>query len=160
MHLLIALDNSPLNGRILEFLKKYLYQLKEVPVLSFIHVIDSRLFNTISGFPDITMIYNVFGRSFEDEDSIIGQIKKETEGVLRVMQQELGIKGMVEYPIDDPFEAVLQACSKQQPDLLVMGTHSRRGINHFLFGNFAEKIARRINVPLVVIPERVQVSAY
>ncbi len=131
MHLLIALDNSLLNERITEFLKKYFAQLKEVPLLSFIYVIARRFFNTVSGYPEITMSYDVLGQSFENYDAIINQIKIEAGSIIGGLQRELGVKGTIAFPLDDPLDAVLEACHEKQPDLLIVGTHSRKGINHF-----------------------------
>src|SRR5258705_11117277 len=77
MHLLIALDSSPLNERITGFLKHFFDQLKEIPILSFIHVIDSRIIGTAAGVPGVTMNYDVPGMSLEDEDVLIKQLRKD-----------------------------------------------------------------------------------
>ena len=154
MNLLIALDNSPLNERIVEFLKEFLSQLNKPPKISFIHVIDSSITGPVSCYEDVAMNYDVSGFSIEDEDELTRQLRKDSTKMIEGIQRQLGVTGTVDFPIDDPCEALAQACQKKKPDLLVIGTHSRKGINHFLFVNFAEKVARHVNVPLIIIPEK------
>ena len=154
MHLLIALDNSPLNERIVGFLKKFLSQLSNPPTFSFIHVIDSSIIGPVPCYADVAMNYDESGISIEDEDELIRQLRRDSTKMIEGIQKQLGVTGTVDFPIDDPCEALAQECQKKKPDLLVIGTHSRKGINHFLFGNFAEKVGRHINVPLIVIPEK------
>ncbi|HKC34554.1 MAG TPA: universal stress protein [Chitinophagaceae bacterium] len=154
MHLLIALDSSPLNERITGFLKHFFDQLKEVPILSFIHVIDSRIIGAAADVPGVTMNYDVLSMSLEDEDVLVRQLRKDASEIIEDVQRELGVDGTIDFPLDDPVSALAEACRQKKPDFLIMGTHSRKGINHFLFGNFAEKVLRRVNVPLIVIPEK------
>ena len=153
MHLLIALDSSPLNKRIARVLKGFLAQFSEAPLISFIHVIDSRVIGTVPRYFNIGDI-DMSGGSFEDEDKLIRQLRKDSRNVAEEMQEQLGVSGSVDFPMGDPCEELAEACLQKKPDLLVLGTHSRKGINHFLFGNFAEKVLRRINVPLIIIPEK------
>lgn len=37
-------------------------------------------------------------------------------------------------------------------DLVVMGTHGRTGIEHFLVGSVAEKTIREVSVPVIAVP--------
>ena len=56
-----------------------------------------------------------------------------------------------------PSEAVLHASSGV--DLVVMGTHGRRGPSHWWLGSVAERVLRETAVPLMVVHENVQVVA-
>jgi len=154
MQLLIALDNSPLTKRITDFLKEFLDQLSEVPTLSFIHVIDNRFIGAVMGYPDIVMSYDLIDRTTETEETLFSQIREDGYKTRGDIQKQLGVTGTIDFPLNDPVLALAEACQQKKPDLLVMGTHSRKGINHFLFGNFAEKVLRHINVPLIIIPEK------
>jgi nucleotide-binding universal stress UspA family protein len=153
MHLLIALDNSPLNERITEFLKEFLPAFKAAPRLSFIHVIDNRYMGAVMGYPDIVMSYDLSSRSAETDVALISQIRKEGRRMIKDIEKQLGIPGTIDFPLGDPVSAIAEACRKKKPDLLVMGSHGRKGINHFLFGNFSEKILRHVNVPHIIIPD-------
>jgi nucleotide-binding universal stress UspA family protein len=48
------------------------------------------------------------------------------------------------------WQQVLRACDDVHPDLIVMGTHGRRGIAHALLGSVAEKIVRLAPVPVLI----------
>ena len=36
-------------------------------------------------------------------------------------------------------------------DLVVMGTHGRTGLDHYLIGSVTEKVVRRASVPVVTV---------
>lgn len=52
-----------------------------------------------------------------------------------------------------PAEVVLGYAEAQEVDLIVMGTHGRRGVRRFLLGSVAEEVLRRADVPVLVVPE-------
>jgi nucleotide-binding universal stress UspA family protein len=49
-----------------------------------------------------------------------------------------------------PWQQVLRACEEVHPDLIVMGTHGRKGISHALLGSVAEKVVRLASVPVLI----------
>jgi nucleotide-binding universal stress UspA family protein len=51
----------------------------------------------------------------------------------------------------DPREAVLQAAKKVSADLIVMGTHGRRGIVRALIGSVTESVVRTSSLPVMTI---------
>jgi nucleotide-binding universal stress UspA family protein len=52
-----------------------------------------------------------------------------------------------------PFEIVRYA-EDAGADAIVMGTHGRGGLKHFLMGSVAETVLRESNVPVIVVRER------
>lgn len=48
-----------------------------------------------------------------------------------------------------PWEQILAAVKDEGVDLIVMGTHGRRGLSHALLGSVAEKIVRLARVPVL-----------
>jgi nucleotide-binding universal stress UspA family protein len=48
-----------------------------------------------------------------------------------------------------PADEILAAIDTLKPDLVVMGTHGRRGVSHLLFGSVADKIVRQSPVPVL-----------
>lgn len=57
-----------------------------------------------------------------------------------------------ETPIQQVAEAVAKEASRWGADLIVMGTHGRRGFQHLMLGSVAEQTARRSSVPVLLIP--------
>jgi nucleotide-binding universal stress UspA family protein len=48
-----------------------------------------------------------------------------------------------------PADEILAAIDTLKPDVVVMGTHGRRGVSHLLFGSVADKIVRQSPVPVL-----------
>lgn len=49
--------------------------------------------------------------------------------------------------------AILDYAERQSIDLIVMGTHGRRGLRRLLLGSVAEEVARLAPCPVLVVPE-------
>ena len=52
-----------------------------------------------------------------------------------------------------PWQQILAAIEDTHADLVVMGTHGRRGISHALLGSVTEKIVRMSPVPVLTVRE-------
>lgn len=96
---------------------------------------------------------------FPDIDEIHGRIKKSASaqmdsnidahsGEVKVVKaQERGIA---------PATVIMDYAKKQDIDLIVMGTHGRRGFEHFLLGSVAEEVVRMASCPVLTIREQEQ----
>ncbi len=51
--------------------------------------------------------------------------------------------------IGTPWEEILGAVKARAADLVVMGTHGRRGVAHVFLGSVAEKVVRHATVPVL-----------
>ena len=49
-----------------------------------------------------------------------------------------------------PFQQIIDLASAKQVDLIVMGTHGRTGLQHFLLGSVAERVVRLAPCPVLV----------
>ena len=57
----------------------------------------------------------------------------------------------------DPAEQILQTIRDEGIDLVIVGTHGRGGLEHFIFGSVAEKVVKQSPVPVMVInPDKVE----
>ena len=48
-----------------------------------------------------------------------------------------------------PAEVIVETASSLSSDLIVMGTHGRRGLSHLLLGSVAERVVRTSRVPVL-----------
>lgn len=48
-------------------------------------------------------------------------------------------------------EEVLRVAETEQADLIIMGTHGRKGIDRILFGSVAEKVVKSAKAPVLTI---------
>lgn len=53
----------------------------------------------------------------------------------------------------NPARAIVRAARRGAADMIVMGTHSRRGVRRLLDGSVAEKVLRWSHCPVLVVPE-------
>lgn len=53
--------------------------------------------------------------------------------------------------IGDPAEEIVRLAAEKQTDIIVMGTHGRRGLGRFLMGSVAEQVVRKAACPVVTI---------
>ena len=53
-----------------------------------------------------------------------------------------GFRTSVSYPDADPRHAIIDAAKTWPADLIVLGSHGRRGIDRFLLGSVAESVVR------------------
>jgi len=49
----------------------------------------------------------------------------------------------------EPWEKILEAAKDMNADLIVMGTHGRRGVARVFLGSVAEKVVRRSPIPVL-----------
>nr|WP_315594663.1 universal stress protein [uncultured Cupriavidus sp.] len=57
----------------------------------------------------------------------------------------------VEHPTGDVASVISQTLEKDGAQLLVLGTHGRRGINRLLMGSVAEKLVRSAPTPVLLV---------
>ena len=67
-------------------------------------------------------------------------LQAETKGITSFMKLEEN---------SSPEDAILKA--QVDADLIVIGTHGRRGFNRFVFGSVAEAVIRRANTPCLIV---------
>ena len=48
-------------------------------------------------------------------------------------------------------EEILSRAEEEKVDLIVMGTHGRKGIDRILFGSVAEKVVKNASMPVLTI---------
>jgi nucleotide-binding universal stress UspA family protein len=57
----------------------------------------------------------------------------------------------------DPVMEILKAIESEGIDMVIMGTHGRKGLDHTFFGSVAENVVKRSDVPVLVVnPHKVK----
>jgi nucleotide-binding universal stress UspA family protein len=51
----------------------------------------------------------------------------------------------------DTVDEILKVIKSEDIDLLIMGTHGRKGLEHTIFGSVAEKVVRKSPAPVLLI---------
>jgi nucleotide-binding universal stress UspA family protein len=85
-------------------------------------------------------LYNI-----QDENArklIAATVKKYGEGIKITHFTEYGSTA----------DGILECSKEFKADMIVIGTHSRTGIDRFLMGSVAEHVVRHADVPVLVVP--------
>jgi nucleotide-binding universal stress UspA family protein len=53
--------------------------------------------------------------------------------------------------VDEPWPGILRVAEERGADLVVMGTHGRRGLSRVLLGSVAERVVRCSRVPVLTV---------
>ena len=53
-----------------------------------------------------------------------------------------------------PHKNIVEKAADEAVDMIVMSTHGRTGVNHFILGSIAEKIVARAVCPVLIVPGR------
>lgn len=62
-----------------------------------------------------------------------------------------GIDVHVELTRGKPHEVIMKKAQKDNYDLIIMGTHCRRGVDRIMFGSVASKVVRYSDIPVLTI---------
>jgi nucleotide-binding universal stress UspA family protein len=89
----------------------------------------------------------------------------EETGAARYVQERLDRMGVstLDVAIDvvrgDATHAILDAAARTETDLIVAGTHGRVGMDAFWAASVAQRLARRVRVPLLLVPLSTETQA-
>ncbi|MBI1744205.1 universal stress protein [Candidatus Acetothermia bacterium] len=101
----------------------------------------------------MTLAYS--GLSGLAEAEILEQLNDEGKKILARTEKLIQTAGLDEVDglVEEghPAETILRYAKENKIDLIVMGTHGRRGLNRILLGSVAEEVVRRSPVPVITV---------
>lgn len=59
---------------------------------------------------------------------------------------------VVDVRVGDPSTVILEAAAREQPELIVMGTHGLGGVGKWIIGSTTERVLRRTGAPVFAVP--------
>jgi nucleotide-binding universal stress UspA family protein len=89
-----------------------------------------------------------------DTASIMDSLEKNAAEEMKALvarAKEAGVCADVELRIGDVYDEIKQCIEAEKPELVVMGTHGRRGVERWFMGSTTEKLMRHCPVPLLTI---------
>jgi nucleotide-binding universal stress UspA family protein len=102
----------------------------------------------------ITPFAATWGEYAIDTTSIISSWEERASEELKKLATKARIAGVVAAThvyVGDVYEEIKAAIEEMDPDLVVMGTHGRRGVERWFIGSTTEKLLRHSPVPIVTI---------
>jgi nucleotide-binding universal stress UspA family protein len=82
--------------------------------------------------------------------NLISDVEDNLERV-RARYAAEGVRVSVEMRQGVPLPQIVKFAQDYESDLIVMGTHGRTGIEHFLIGSVAEKVVRKAPCPVLTV---------
>lgn len=99
--------------------------------------------------------YDDFGSGGIDPDLLIRTLHEQGEEALARVEDRAEGAGVpfvgATREVDDVHRGVLDYADENGADLIVMGTHGRRGLNRWLLGSVTERIVRTSDVPVLTV---------
>lgn len=90
---------------------------------------------------------------FPDEAIVV--LKKEAEQTLDQLATMYDAKDLVKFmPEGSPKEDIIKTAENWGADLIVMGTHGRTGLMHYLIGSVAEYVLHHSKIPVMIVPAK------
>jgi nucleotide-binding universal stress UspA family protein len=83
-----------------------------------------------------------FERQFK---TMVERIKKQAKA------KGIKVDGVVK--IGEPYDVIINAAKEKKADLIVMGSHGRRGLSRLLMGSVTERVIGHAKCPVLVIKE-------
>ena len=86
-------------------------------------------------------------------ENFVGEIVSGAEKSMEsfVSENFAGLDAKGQVLIGYAAEEILNRASDEHADLIVMGTHGRKGIDRILFGSVAEKVVKNATMPVLTI---------
>jgi nucleotide-binding universal stress UspA family protein len=94
-----------------------------------------------------------------EASQVLEEQRKEAEGLVAQAGQTLrdaGLKVTTAIEEGDPKEVIIDSAAKWPSDLIMIGSHGRKGLDRFFMGSVSEAVARhaRCSVQIVRVPSR------
>ncbi|RZK58352.1 MAG: universal stress protein [Pedobacter sp.] len=98
--------------------------------------------------PDFTLA-PVFMEVYDNSEENSHLLLKEIE-----TKHSNGIQTTYLSVLDTASNGIVKQAEEWNADLIVIGTHGRSGLYHFLMGSVAEHVARKAACPVLIIPNK------
>ncbi len=114
-----------------------------------LHVLHAVILRDFSNQPEFSLVtLGTLRRQFEEaaKRQMTAMLESYTPDQVKIIQAHR--RG------DSASTVILDYAKEQDMDLVVLGTHGRRGLGHFFLGSEAEKVVRLSSCPVFTIRER------
>ncbi len=151
--ILIALDYNPSAQKIAETGYNLARSMNAEIVL--LHVLAEPAYYAAYEYSPIMGFNNFIGPEVLSAADTIKEIKNAAVLFLAKSKEHLddaSIEIMVRE--GDAANTIVKTATDTSADIIVLGTHSRSGLNKILMGSVAEKVMRHSKIPLFVIPTK------
>lgn len=150
--ILIALDYDPSAQQIAETGFAFAKSMNGQVIL--LHVTSDSVYYSSLDYSPI-LGYDSFSNLGMIQSNTVEELHKAAHNYLETTRQHLGDDTIETVVKDGDFgDVILSTANEMNVDLIIMGSHGRRGLDKILMGSVAEKVLRHTNIPLFIIPTK------
>ncbi len=148
--LLIALDYNPSAQKVAETGYELAKSMNAEIIL--LHVVADYTYYSSLDYSPI-MGFDTFSNLGVVQTNTVLELENAANEYLEKSKVHLGDSSIKTLVKDgDTGDAIIEAAKNLEVDIIVLGSHSRRGLDKILMGSVAEKVLRHSKVPLFIIP--------
>lgn len=141
--ILVAIDNSSTSDKALEEAIKL--ALVHKAILRLVHVVDTAVMDVDNG--GLVSMHEILPALRQGGESLLKQSEvRAREANITAETALLETLGVTRVATE-----IVEAAKKWPADLIVLGTHGRRGFVHLLLGSVAENVVRMAATPVLLI---------
>lgn len=142
-HILVPVDGSSTSDLAVQEAIKMAKDQQQTQ-LRFVHVVEeARVFWYSEGYFDITSL-----------QASLREAGKNILGKAETLAQQAGVTSqtkLLEADGERTARVIVEEAESWPSDVIVMGTHGRRGFDHLIFGSVAEGVVRIAPMPILLI---------
>ena len=151
--ILIALDYNPSAQKIAETGYELAKSMDAGVIL--LHVMADPAYYAAYEYSPIMGFNNNFIGPQTLPPDITEDVKKSAMAFLERSKEHLGDTGIQSMVLEgDTAATIVKAATDFNADIIVLGSHSRRGLDKILMGSVAEKVLHHSAIPLFIIPTK------
>ena len=148
--ILVALDYNPTAQKIAEIGHDLAKSMNAQIVL--LHVVADYTYYSSLDYSPI-MGFDTFSNLGVIQTNSVLQLEDAAHEFLDKSKAHLGDQNIQTLVKDgDTADAIIEAADNLHIDMIVLGSHSRSGLDKILMGSVAEKVLRHSKIPLFIIP--------
>lgn len=141
MKVLLAVDDSKSSEAAAKMIIQQIRpDQNEVPVL---HAVEPLLIVPYEYIGDVSALEAVQKQSLKKGKELVSRVKD--------LLEMAGFKTQTAVEEGDPRAVILDYAARAKADIVVMGSHGRKGLNRFLIGSVAESVARHAVCSVCVV---------
>ncbi|MBT3880125.1 MAG: universal stress protein [Candidatus Scalindua sp.] len=150
-HILVTTDFSEASESAFDYAKEQLNLTgKEKSKITLLKVIDV--------VPPASIKFE-YGLALPDKKGMMEKVYKHaSEQILEIAETQfdgLPVETAVVKPKKAVYQEIINFAKANDVSLIVMSTHGRTGVKHFLLGSVAERVVRRSPCPVMIIPAKI-----
>ncbi len=149
-HILVTTDFSEAADSAFEYAKEQLKLAgKEKNKITLLKVIDV--------VPPASIKFE-YGLAIADKKGMLEKVYKHASEQMREIAKKqfagLPVETAVVRPKKAVYQEIIKFAETNNVSLIVMSTHGRTGVKHFLLGSVAERVVRRSPCPVMIVPAK------